>query len=208
MRPTKNLDKHQLMPKRKTSLIISKNSKQSKRIISKTKNKFDPKKGKIDEIIKNLENNGPAGLFHLSFVSKAIKRSIRVSKYRKPPLYVIWNNESTNSFIDVVYHKEGRWTQKDENYKLQINSHNNNSLFNAISAKIDQTPRKIRHLTINEMKNNRSSVEKQIEIFDKIKHENSRSLLYGQFKTTNNNSVNESGKKIRTKTTSCRGKKL
>ncbi|XP_051153806.1 uncharacterized protein LOC127277041 isoform X1 [Leptopilina boulardi] len=186
MRPNKKLDKKlKFTPKQKSSLTIS-CSKNSRQIIPKKRDKNnDLKKEKIDEIISNLENNGAAGLFHLSFVSKAIKRSIRVSKYKKPPLYVIWNNESNSSFIDVEYHKRGRWTRKNEKYpKTKKIINYNDCLFDAISLKINKTPQEIRNMTINEMKNNRNSVEKQLEIFDKIKYENSSSLMFGKIKSS------------------------
>ena len=132
------------------------------------KKEFALAKAKAREIIKDFEEEGPSRfiLVNLHFLSKALKRNLKIVSAEDNLELLIGQNRSKNPPIYLEYHKSGHWTSKGD-FPRQ-----NKCLFKAIASQISRKPAEIRYLTIKEMKINENHIAKKIADVEKLESRN------------------------------------
>lgn len=142
--------------------IVSKKAR-LKKVLRKNPNMLGKEEAKIEarEFIKDFEE-GESGfiLAHLFYLSKAIKRNLKITSTEGNLKLLIGPNVSKRPPIYLDY-KSGHWTQKDKkNHNCDCARHN--CLLKAVASQINRTPAEIKYATIKEMKMNENHIASKI----------------------------------------------
>ena len=141
--------------RRKSRIYISEEPNEEERI-------------KVRKLITDLERQGPSGIVHLNFLSRAIKRNIRISRPKKNLTLVIGKKGLKQPPLEIDYHEPGHWTKKGNENPNCDSSGLNNCLFEAVASQINRTSAEIRSLTLREMKINKKEIARQVAVMEEL----------------------------------------
>ena len=133
--------------------------------------------------ISDLENNGPAGLLHLSAVSNAIKKPIRIWTSETDQSRKV-GKSTTGEAVDAEYHRPalgdvvGHWTLRG-NREPSSPQDLNDCLFSVIADQTGHAASELRAETIARLKKNVRSLANRIEKIAELEKCDKISLLIG-----------------------------
>ncbi|KAK0098873.1 hypothetical protein PV326_000808 [Microctonus aethiopoides] len=147
--------------------------------------------------IEKLKNQGPAGIVHLSPLSRVVNRKINVWTSSMNLYHEVGTKRSGES-LNVQYHSSpddsipGHWTLLGNQEPKEFETNLNDCLFNAIAAQTGHRPGDLREATIDRMKRNIHSLANRIVVLAKEKECGRIILMIGgaQYKGTNETDAN------------------
>lgn len=160
----------------------------------KFKNLNDDTMNRVDVLINDVANGGPAGLPHLGAISDAINRPIAVYNEQGKLKYIIGEDKKGKP-IEIQHFKVagednnniGHFTLRDNKEPFNKDLNKNMCLFNVIAEQVGTEPNKLKQSTLSIMKNNKEILSKQVLDITRLEMHQSDNLLYGgaQYNGTN-----------------------
>ncbi|KAK0159711.1 hypothetical protein PV327_010798 [Microctonus hyperodae] len=142
--------------------------------------------------IEKLKNQGPAGIVHLSLLSRVVNRKINVWTSSMNLCHEV-GKEGSGESLNVQYHSSpddsipGHWTLLGNEEPKEFESNLNDCLFNAIAAQTGHRPCDLREATIDRMKRNINSLGNRVQVLAKEKECGRIILMIGGAKYTGKN---------------------